>query len=76
MVCYELGFTAVVEYKRSFGPGSNRIWLDRVNCNGKETALVKCSHRGWGITSCNHREDVGVICSGKTFYLFSSGALT
>lgn len=65
VVCYELGFTAVLEYKRSFGPGSNRIWLDRVNCNGKETALVKCSHRGWGITSCNHREDVGVICSDQ-----------
>ncbi|XP_067052699.1 deleted in malignant brain tumors 1 protein-like isoform X2 [Acropora muricata] len=65
VVCYELGFTAVLEYKRSFGPGSNRIWLDRVNCNGRETALVKCSHRGWGITSCNHREDVGVICSDQ-----------
>lgn len=76
MVCYELGFTAVLDYKQSFGPGSHRIWLDRVNCNGNETALVSCSHRGWAITSCTHREDVGVICSGKTFYLFSSGAVT
>lgn len=65
VVCYELGFTSVRKILQSFGPGNGRVWLDRVNCNGNETALVNCPHAGWGVTSCPHQEDVGVICSGK-----------
>lgn len=65
VVCYELGFTSVKKTLQSFGPGYGRIWLDRVDCNGNETALVNCPHRGWAATSCKHQEDVGVICSGE-----------
>ena len=64
VVCYELGFTSVRKVYQSFGPGSGRVWLDRVNCRGNESALVKCGNSGWGVTSCRHSEDVGVICSG------------
>ena len=65
VVCFELGFTSVRKIQQSFGPGVGRVWLDRVNCRGNESALVKCGHAGWGSTSCQHSEDVGVICSGK-----------
>lgn len=64
VVCYELGFTSVRKVYQSFGPGIGRVWLDRVNCRGNESALVKCGNSGWGVTSCRHSEDVGVICSG------------
>lgn len=64
VVCYELGFTSVRKVYQSFGPGSGKIWLNRVNCRGNETALVNCGNSGWGVTSCTHSEDVGVICSG------------
>ncbi|XP_068722638.1 deleted in malignant brain tumors 1 protein-like [Montipora capricornis] len=67
VVCNELGFTSVRKFLQSFGPGVGRLWLDRVNCNGKETALVECQHRGWDITSCSHQEDVGVICSDDAY---------
>lgn len=65
VVCHELGFTSLVSMYQSFGPGNGRIWMDRVQCTGNESGLASCSHRGWGLSSCQHEEDIGIICSGK-----------
>lgn len=69
VVCRMLNFPtqgALQEGSAFFKPGTGQIWLDDIDCNGKETDIALCGHRGWGRTSCDHNEDVSVICAGSS----------
>ncbi|XP_071486165.1 scavenger receptor cysteine-rich domain superfamily protein-like [Diadema antillarum] len=66
VVCRQLGFANATDVFRHayFGGGKpdQPIYLDDVHCNGNETELTDCEHRGWGIEDCIHYEDAGVRC--------------
>ncbi|KAM6186269.1 scavenger receptor cysteine-rich domain-containing protein DMBT1-like [Rhynchocyon petersi] len=47
-----------------FGLGSGPILLDDVSCTGREDALERCAHSGWGRHNCHHSKDAGVVCAG------------
>ena len=64
VVCRELGFPGAMAAKGSatFGRGEGKIWMNQVRCTGFESSLKECDQNGWGINSCGHHEDAGVIC--------------
>ena len=56
-----------------FGAGSaNRsILLDDLTCNGSEVSLLMCPSANSSVVqlyshNCNHQEDAGVICNGRS----------
>ncbi|NWR52954.1 C163A protein, partial [Regulus satrapa] len=36
-----------------------------LTCAGEEGAPSECRHRGWGVHTCEHSEDAGVVCAGS-----------
>ena len=64
MVCRSLRLPRAVAALRlaTFGQGTGPIWLDNVQCRGKESSLFQCRHGGLGSHNCIHREDASVVC--------------
>ncbi|XP_009467239.1 PREDICTED: scavenger receptor cysteine-rich domain-containing group B protein [Nipponia nippon] len=65
VVCRQLGcgHAITLPAAMTFGQGSGPIFLDNVDCKGREAALSECWSHGWGIHNCYHYEDVAVICN-------------
>ena len=68
VACRQLGYSNANEATRRarFGQGSGPIWMDNVQCGGREARLADCRFRGWGVHNCRHREDAGVVCTTGT----------
>ena len=63
VVCKMMGYgEGLVVRDERYGPGSDPIWLDDVNCQAHETDLDDCEHRPWGEHNCDHDNDIGVEC--------------
>lgn len=65
VVCHQLGYPDAVSAPRDsqFGEGTGVIWINNVQCTGREDSLSKCSHSGWGEANCWHNDVASAICS-------------
>ncbi|XP_055567958.1 deleted in malignant brain tumors 1 protein-like [Falco cherrug] len=73
VVCQQLGCgTALAASEEAdFGPGSLRVWLDNVECQGTEQSLRKCRASPRGEGSCGHPRRAGAVCSGSVISSFA-----
>ena len=69
VVCRQLGYEGALSALRNttvrysaFGQRTGQIWLNELNCNGNETSISDCKHRGWGAHDCRYYFDAGVVC--------------
>ena len=64
VACKALGYERASQiYTRAhFGEGTGPIWIDELVCSSSAASILECSHRGWGVHNCRHREDAGVRC--------------
>uniref|UniRef100_A0A803SKX0 SRCR domain-containing protein n=1 Tax=Anolis carolinensis TaxID=28377 RepID=A0A803SKX0_ANOCA len=66
VVCRELGCGNALKAFRGahHGQGFGPIWIEGVNCTGKEASLSECNRSPWGEHHCSHSQDAtGVVCS-------------
>lgn len=57
MVCKQLGFKSGdgVQARALIRTGSaddELVWLDNVQCSGKERSIDRCAHDGWAVHNC------------------------
>jgi len=72
VVCRSLGLPGGFVVKRYGGnynmQGFGKVWLSDVHCNGAESWVGSCRHKGWGDNRCSHSDDVGVCCGDRPQY--------
>ncbi|KAL5012785.1 hypothetical protein ScPMuIL_011336, partial [Solemya velum] len=68
VICRMLHLPSYAAYavpRARYGQGTGPIWLDNVVCTGNETNIDQCNHRPFGVNSCTHAKDVGVVCTNR-----------
>ncbi|XP_074163352.1 soluble scavenger receptor cysteine-rich domain-containing protein SSC5D isoform X2 [Sminthopsis crassicaudata] len=67
VACRELGCGGALAAPAGafFGEGTGPVWLSELACQGSESRLGLCRHRGWKAHICSHEEDAGLVCVGQ-----------
>ena len=67
VVCKQLGYPSAREpgAGASFESGRGRVWMEGVNCTGRESQLADCSFQSvvGDVHNCSHGTQATVVCS-------------
>nr|XP_015199359.1 PREDICTED: scavenger receptor cysteine-rich type 1 protein M160-like isoform X1 [Lepisosteus oculatus]XP_015199413.1 PREDICTED: scavenger receptor cysteine-rich type 1 protein M160-like isoform X1 [Lepisosteus oculatus] len=59
---------------KKFPHHTKRVWMNEVNCTGRERHLWNCSFSGWGMVTCDvESHHVNVECSGRVVLSLAHG---
>ena len=77
VACRQLGFqdTVQTEIPMTTPPvTTEKVWLDNLQCSGREGYLSDCPGADWGVISelCNHTNSAHVICAGMYYTVHHS----
>ncbi len=61
VACRQLGGELIDYETGQMGP-DDRFWLDGVVCEGTESRLGACDHRGWAHESCGQGQHISISC--------------
>ena len=69
VICRQLGYEnpseALAVTAQEYGIGTGPIYLNGLNCTGKEGRITDCQTINFGsLRFCTHESDTGVICRG------------
>ena len=65
VVCRQLGYLDAMSAprgSRSEDRTAGIIWINNVDCTGREESLLKCKHSGWGKANCWHEKVASAVC--------------
>ncbi|XP_076064656.1 uncharacterized protein LOC143038876 [Oratosquilla oratoria] len=67
VICGMLGYsgTAIAHKSARYGSGSGPVWLDSLDCSGKEDQVTDCKMGPPGVSDCSHTEDAAVTCYSR-----------
>lgn len=72
VICRHLGYKRALSVSccSKYGPSlSTKLWLDDVDCKGRENSLLSCQHRFFGTHNCDsYKETAGVVCDKDSLY--------
>ena len=61
-----VGANSIIRGVSHFGDPPDPIFLDNLACIGTESSLMTCPRSDLGLHRCDHAQDVGVECYGKS----------
>ena len=67
VACRQLGFLGALTLlgNDTISEGVGVVWLEGGGCHGNESRLTECQLSGWGLSQCDHTQDVGITCDGN-----------
>ncbi|XP_053387201.1 deleted in malignant brain tumors 1 protein-like [Mercenaria mercenaria] len=71
VICHMAGYnSSALTIQRNVTGGTGPVWLESLNCTGKEADIQFCHHGSWDNHTCDHTNDISVKCKATEIRLY------